>query len=100
MAGLFDNLLESSARVADKVAKVTPNGTAIAGTCIARVSEDVRNKIENADVIIAKGQGNFETMRFCGLNVYYIFMCKCTMFAERFNVPRFSGMFINDLRME
>lgn len=84
----------------DKVAKVTPNGTAIAGTCIARVSEDVRNKIENADVIIAKGQGNFETMRFCGLNVYYIFMCKCTMFAERFNVPRFSGMFINDLRMD
>ncbi len=84
----------------DKISKVIGNGTAIAGTCIDRVSEDVRSKIENADLIIAKGQGNFETMRFCGLNVYYIFMCKCTMFAERFNVPRFSGMFINDLRME
>ena len=82
------------------IADVTNNGTAIAGTCLDRISEDARNKINNADVIIAKGQGNFETLRFCGLNIYYIFMCKCTMFAERFKVPRFSGMFINDLRLE
>ena len=82
------------------IADVTNNGTAIAGTCLDRISEDARNKIDNADVIIAKGQGNFETLRYCGLNIYYIFMCKCTMFAERFNVPRFSGMFINDLRMD
>ncbi len=84
----------------DKIARVTGNGTAIAGTCLDRVSKDTRKKIDNADLIIAKGQGNFETLRYCGLNIYYIFMCKCTMFAERFNVPRFSGMFINDLRME
>ena len=82
------------------IADVIGNGTAIAGTCIDRVSEEAKTKLTNADVIIAKGQGNFETLRFCGLNVYYIFMCKCTMFANRFNVPRFSGMFINDLRME
>lgn len=82
------------------IADVTNNGTAIAGTCLDRISEDARNKINNADVIIAKGQGNFETLRYCGLNIYYIFMCKCTMFAERFKVPRFSGMFINDLRLE
>lgn len=82
------------------IADVTNNGTAIAGTCLDRISEDARNKINNADVIIAKGQGNFETMRCCRLNIYYIFMCKCTMFAERFKVPRFSGMFINDLRLE
>ena len=82
------------------IADVTNNGTAIAGTCLDKISEDARNKINNADVIIAKGQGNFETLRFCGLNIYYIFMCKCTMFAERFKVPRFSGMFINDLRLE
>lgn len=82
------------------ISNVCGNGTAIAGTCLDRVSDEVKNKIHNADVIIAKGQGNFETLRYCGLNIYYIFMCKCTMFAERFNVPRFSGMFINDLRME
>ncbi len=82
------------------IADVTNNGTAIAGTYLDRISEDARNKINNADVIIAKGQGNFETLRYCGLNIYYIFMCKCTMFAERFKVPRFSGMFINDLRLE
>ncbi len=82
------------------IANVYDNGTAIAGTCLDRISKETRIKIDNADLTIAKGQGNFETLRYCGLNIYYIFMCKCTMFAERFNVPRFSGMFINDLRIE
>ena len=32
--------------------------------------------LEGADVILSKGQGNFETMHGCGLNVYYSFLCK------------------------
>ena len=81
------------------VISVFDNGTQIAGTCIDKVKEEVKVKIENADVIIAKGQGNFETLRFCKKNVYYLFMCKCKMFAKRFNVEQYSGMLINDLRM-
>ncbi len=77
-----------------------PNGSSVAGTCMERISEEARKKIENADVIIAKGQGNFETLRFCGKNVYYIFMCKCRMFANRFGVERFSGMLVNDFRLD
>ncbi len=83
-----------------EIADVTGNGTAIAGTCLNKISKEAREIIDNADVIIAKGQGNFETLNHCGLNIYYIFMCKCTMFADRFKVPRFSGMFINDLRLD
>ena len=84
----------------DKVVKISGNGSDIAGTCLDKVSKETREKIESADVVIAKGQGNFETMRHCGHNVYYLFMCKCKMFADRFNVPRFSGMFLNDKRMK
>ena len=54
----------------------------------------------NADIIISKGQANFETLRYCGKNIYYIFMCKCQMFADRFGVPKLSGMLLNDLRMK
>ncbi len=81
------------------IVNVYDNGTQIAGTCIDEIKEEAKTKIENADVIIAKGQGNFETLRFCKKNVYYLFMCKCEMFAKRFNVERYSGMIINDLRM-
>lgn len=81
------------------VVEVSDNGTQIAGTCLDKIREEAREKIDRADVIIAKGQGNFETMRFCKRNVYYLFMCKCELFARRFNVERYSPMLINDLRM-
>ena len=84
----------------DKLVTVTGNGTNIAGTCLSKLSEDIKAKIDNADIIISKGQANFETLRYCGKNIYYIFMCKCQMFADRFGVPKLSGMLLNDLRMK
>ena len=79
-----------------EVVKVMSNGANIAGTCIEEISAEARAELENADVIISKGQGNFETLRKCGLNVYYIFLCKCEMFAREFQVPKFTGMLLND----
>lgn len=76
--------------------RVIGNGSDIAGTCLDEVTEEAVEMIEKADVIFAKGQGNFETLQQCGKNIYYIFMCKCEMFANRFQVPRFSGMLLND----
>ena len=81
------------------VADVVPNGTAVAGTSLDKISLEAKELIDTADLIIAKGQGNFETLRFCGKNIYYLFLCKCSMFANRFNVERFSGMLLNDKRM-
>ncbi len=80
----------------NKQVKVIDNGSSVAGTCMDLISEKAHLAIDSADIIIAKGQGNFETLQKCGLNVYYIFMCKCKMFANRFNVPLYSGILIND----
>ena len=97
---LNDATMEDAKQVRlDDIASVSDNGTAIAGTCLDRISPEARQKIEKADVILAKGQGNFETLRFCKKNVYYAFMCKCKMFADKFGVPQYTGMFINDLRI-
>lgn len=79
-----------------EVATVMDNGSDVAGTWLEDISDEARQTIENADLILAKGQANFETMRGCGLNVFYLFMCKCNLFATRFNVPRFTGMLIYD----
>ena len=79
-----------------EVAAVMDNGSDVAGTWLEDISDEARLTIENADLILAKGQANFETMRGCGLNVFYLFMCKCNLFATRFNVPRFTGMLIHD----
>ena len=80
----------------DELAKVIDNGNNIPGTWLDEISEEARKEIEEADFVISKGQGNFETLQQCGKNIYYIFMCKCDMFANRFQVPKFSGMLIND----
>ncbi|MCI8387001.1 MAG: DUF89 family protein [Clostridiales bacterium] len=81
------------------IAPVIGNGNNIAGTVLNCLSNEARDKIESADLIIAKGQGNFETLYGCGRNIYYLFMCKCKMFAERFGVPQLSGMLLNERKL-
>jgi len=77
-------------------ADVIGNGTDIAGTELSMIGEEAKNAVENADLILSKGQGNFETLKGCGRNVYYLFLCKCQMFAERFGMEQFKGVFLNE----
>ncbi len=80
----------------DEHAALMHNGSAIAGTCLGAIAQEALAEIDGADVIIAKGQANFETLRRCGKNVYYIFLCKCELYANRFHVPRLQGMLLRD----
>ena len=75
---------------------VIGSGSSIGGTCLELISGQARDLIDNASLVLAKGQGNFETLRGCGLNIYYIFLCKCEMFAKDFSVEKFTGMLVND----
>ena len=79
--------------------KVIDNGSNVAGTWIPGINQTARELLENADMIIAKGQGNFETMNDCGLNVYYLFLCKCDLFQRRFHAQKLQGMFLNERRL-
>ncbi len=79
-----------------KMVKVIHNGNDIAGTCLSKLSIEALLSLEEADLILSKGQANFETLRGCGKNIYYIFLCKCDMFANRFGVEKYTGMFLND----
>lgn len=97
MPVLNDATMEDAEMVglADLV-KVLPNGTKIAGTHLASITEEARDVIDNADLMISKGQGNFETLHGCGLNVYYMFLCKCDWFVTRFRLEQFKGVFVNE----
>lgn len=71
---------------------VIDNGTDIAGTIPSLVSEECRNALDTADVILAKGQANVETLLGCGLNVYYAFLVKCQRFMDEFQKPKLTPM--------
>lgn len=73
---------------------VIGNGSDILGTCLTYISEEARIVIEEADVVLSKGQGNFETLQGYDKNIFYIFLCKCEMIAEMFGVEKFSPMLV------
>ena len=97
MPVLNDATMDDAIQVGlNEIVDVIGNGSNIAGTCLEKISEEAHELINQADFILSKGQGNFETLQECGLNIYYLFLCKCKMFANRFQVPRFTGMLLND----
>lgn len=71
----------------DKVATVLPNGNDAPGTLYEEVTPEVKNLLNNADIIIAKGQGNFESLSDYSLPVYFLFKVKCEVVAGRIEVP-------------
>ncbi|MBQ8640311.1 MAG: DUF89 family protein, partial [Lachnospiraceae bacterium] len=94
---LNDATVEDAVQVGlTELVPVIDNGNSIAGTWMDEVSAQARHVMEDADLILAKGQANYETLRGCGMNIYYIFLCKCEMFARMFQVPRFSGMLLKE----
>lgn len=82
-----------------EIASVIPNGTDVPGTPLDQVNETALTWIESADLCIAKGQGNFETLRGCGKNVFYLFLCKCELFVRKFRVGRFTPVLSNEMRI-
>lgn len=83
-----------------EVVTVIGNGNGITGTWLPEISAEAREKIEEADLILSKGQGNFETLQGCGKNIYYMFLCKCKLFVERFQMEQFEGVLANELRCQ
>ena len=75
---------------------VIDNGNRIAGTQMDQLSEEAETAIKTADVIIAKGMANTETMFGCGYNVYYAFLIKCQRFVKDFGHPMFTPMLVRD----
>ena len=75
---------------------VIDNGGPIAGTQLEMLGDEARRAMNEADVIISKGQANVETMYGCGYNVYYAFLVKCARFIQVFNRPKLTPMLVKE----
>ena len=80
----------------DNVAEIISNGDSIAGTVYDMMPEAAKKALDEADVILAKGQGNYETLSDQGRHIFYELLCKCDLFMSRFKVPRLTGVFIEE----
>ncbi len=88
-----DATLEDAAEVGlAGVATVIDNGSDVAGTCPGRVNERTRNALRDSDLVISKGLANYETLSGRGRNTYFLFLCKCSLYVDVFDVPLHTGM--------
>jgi len=62
---------------------VIDNGTDIPGTVLEACSDSFRARFEAADLIIAKGQGNYETLNECRRDgLFFLLKIKCEVIAR------------------
>lgn len=75
---------------------VIDSGSNIGGTELTKLSSEAKTALDRANVIIAKGMGNTETLAGCGLNIYYAFLVKCPRFIQYFGKPMMTPMFVRE----
>ena len=80
----------------DQAAKIVSNGAPVGGTIYSLLPEEARSVLDGADVILSKGQGNYESLSGRGYHVFYALLCKCDLFTSRFDVPRLTGIFVEE----
>lgn len=74
-----------------EVADVIENGDGSLGTVINRVNSEFREEFYKADVVIAKGQGNYESLSEIDRNnIFHLFMAKCEPVSNSLGVKTMS----------
>lgn len=71
----------------DKVCEVIESGSKIAGTDLAQCNDKFLKLFNQADMVISKGQGNYETLLNTRRKVYFLFKVKCEAIAQRCGFP-------------
>lgn len=73
------------------VARVVDNGDGSPGTVLHRTSDSFQSAFRDADVVISKGQGNFESLNgITKENLFFLFVAKCDSICNIVNTPKLS----------
>ncbi len=88
-----DATLEDAAEAGlDSVCRLITTGTALAGVDLEKSSRGFRDAFFSADVILAKGQGNFETLDSRDENIYFLFQVKCDCVSRLLEAEKGSAL--------
>ena len=69
-----------------EIAKVISNGDGSLGTVLSRCDKIFKKIFQDADIVICKGQGNYEGLLNCAKeNLFFLFMSKCYLVAKSSN---------------
>lgn len=82
-----DSIAEDAYAVGiDEYAEIVDNGDGSLGTVLGRTSPAFQEVYNKADVVIAKGQANYECLSEENKNIYFLLMTKCDVIANNIGV--------------
>jgi damage-control phosphatase, subfamily I len=70
-----------------QVCEVMDNGSDAVGTVLDWTSPEFRKTFSDAQLIISKGQANFETLFGSEKNIFFLFQSKCDVLSGELNLP-------------
>ena len=70
-----------------ELVEVIDNGSDAPGTLLDDCSEAFRRRFDEADVVIAKGQGNYESLNDAYREVFLVLKAKCPVIAAQLGCP-------------
>ncbi len=70
----------------EEVAEIISSGTSAPGTILHLCNEDFLKKFYSTDMIISKGQGNYEGLSNVDRSVFFLLKAKCSLIANNLNV--------------
>jgi len=78
----------------DRAATVISNGSGAPATILSQCSSDMLKHYEQADLIISKGQGNYESLSEAEQNIFFLLKAKCSVVAELLKVDIGDGILV------
>jgi len=83
-APIINDALRDDAELAGlhRFARIISNGTASPGTPLAHCCMEFRELFDSADLVISKGQGNFESLSDVSREIFFLLTVKCKVVAE------------------
>lgn len=87
---------DSEATGMDWVADVISNGYDAPSTVLSKSDPEFRSYFDSADLIISKGQGNFEGLMIeKDPRIFFLLMVKCDFISEKIGAPKGSFIVMN-----
>jgi hypothetical protein len=85
---LNDVTLEDALAVGlDEVAEIMDNGARVPGTALAACSPAFQARFAAAELILAKGMGNYETLSTVDAPIFFLLQVKCPVIGDDLGVP-------------
>jgi uncharacterized protein with ATP-grasp and redox domains len=83
-APIINDALKDDAMMAglDTLVEVVENGSDVPGTIVEECSDDFRGHFTEADLVIAKGQGNYEALSDEQKKIFFLLQAKCPLIAR------------------